>query len=165
MKSEVNRILNRLVKVKQPTEIVVERLNFHNPNLGKKMNRMISNFGKGAVAAKLLDLTDKYGIKVTYINPAYTSQECSSCHYVDKKNRKSQAKFLCLNCGCKKHADANASRNLVWRRSLNDLSSVYVSKSVILDRLVKRFISRQKYGCKATAPDYIKKNPYFKGHL
>ena len=93
------------------------------------------------------------------------SQECSSCHYVDKKNRKSQAKFLCLHCGCKKHADANASRNLVWRRSLNGLSSVYVSKGAILDRLVKRFIGGQKYGCKATAPDYIKKNPYFKGHL
>ncbi|MGL5718043.1 MAG: RNA-guided endonuclease InsQ/TnpB family protein [Paraclostridium sp.] len=41
----------------------------------------------------------RLGIKVRYVNPAYTSQMCSSCGYTDKENRKTQDKFICTNCG------------------------------------------------------------------
>lgn len=55
------------------------------------------------------------GIKVVYVNPAYTSQKCSKCGYIDKNNRKDQANFCCKKCKFTLNADLNASRNISAR--------------------------------------------------
>ena len=55
---------------------------------------------------------DRIGIKVRYVNPAYTSQTCSRCGHVDKENRQTQEKFICTNCGFELNADHNASINI-----------------------------------------------------
>jgi putative transposase len=52
------------------------------------------------------------GVPVAVVDPAYTSQQCSECGHIDKKNRLKQALFTCRNCGVVAHADRNASRNL-----------------------------------------------------
>lgn len=52
------------------------------------------------------------GIKVRYVNPAYTSQTCSRCGNVDKENRQEQEKFKCTKCGHKLNADHNAAINI-----------------------------------------------------
>lgn len=59
----------------------------------------------------------RQGIEVRYINPAYTSQNCSVCGM--KGERKTQAVFECLNPDCKCHtmyesfnADFNGARNI-----------------------------------------------------
>ncbi len=49
---------------------------------------------------------------VIKIPPHYTSQKCSRCGTIDKKNRLSQSKFKCLNCGFSIHADINAANNM-----------------------------------------------------
>ena len=46
------------------------------------------------------------------VNPAYTSQTCSKCEYVDKENRKTQARFQCVSCGFASNADTNAAINI-----------------------------------------------------
>jgi len=43
---------------------------------------------------------------VVYVDPAYTSQTCSACGHVAKKNRPDQATFCCTSCGFAEHADA-----------------------------------------------------------
>jgi IS605 OrfB family transposase len=48
------------------------------------------------------------GITVVYVNPAYTSQACSSCGQLGTRSRH---RFEC-SCGFRAHADLNASRNL-----------------------------------------------------
>lgn len=53
-----------------------------------------------------------HGIKVVKIKPAYTSLRCSKCGHIDKENRKEQAKFKCVKCKYKLHADVNAARNI-----------------------------------------------------
>ena len=55
---------------------------------------------------------ERENIKVRYINPAYTSQKCSKCGYIDKENRKTQSEFNCLECGLKLNADHNAAINI-----------------------------------------------------
>ena len=55
---------------------------------------------------------DREGIKVRYVNPAYTSQTCSRCGNVDKENRQEQEKFKCTKCGHKLNADHNAAINI-----------------------------------------------------
>ena len=52
------------------------------------------------------------GIPVEYVNPAYTSQRCPRCGTIDKRNRKSQALFRCINCGFQHNADHIASINI-----------------------------------------------------
>lgn len=47
------------------------------------------------------------------INPAYTSQTCSSCGSVDKKSRLSQSEFVCTSCGHIENADLNAAKNIL----------------------------------------------------
>ncbi|MFD8975099.1 zinc ribbon domain-containing protein [Streptomyces sp. NPDC059593] len=52
---------------------------------------------------------------LVYVDPAYTSQECSRCHHVDRRNRPSQAVFACQACGFVEHADLNSSHNIAAR--------------------------------------------------
>lgn len=50
--------------------------------------------------------------RLVEINPAYTSQTCSECGHTDRENRKTQARFLCVNCGFASNADTNAAINI-----------------------------------------------------
>jgi putative transposase len=141
LKNEINRVINNLIKNNRPKEIVVERLNFTSPKLSKKLNRMLSNFGKNIIEEKFESIKERYGIEITQINPAYTSQECSKCGYVEKKNRKSQAKFICGFCGKKQNADINSSKNILARSS-SSLKDIFTKRAFILDKTVKNFIER-----------------------
>ncbi len=64
-----------------------------------------------ALGATRRNLEYKCG-RVIEVNPAYTSQRCSSCGHTDKENRKTQARFLCVNCGYSSNADTNAAINI-----------------------------------------------------
>lgn len=52
------------------------------------------------------------GVPVVYIDPRNTSRTCSVCNYCHKGNRKSQAEFVCKQCGFSCNADWNASQNI-----------------------------------------------------
>ena len=51
------------------------------------------------------------GIPVVANNPRDTSRACLECGLVDKRNRKTQAKFSCIGCGCEAAADFVGARN------------------------------------------------------
>jgi putative transposase len=55
------------------------------------------------------------GISVIRVNEAYTSQKCSKCKYISKKNRKSRGWFCCQSCGMQVNADYNAALNILQR--------------------------------------------------
>ncbi|MFC7795151.1 RNA-guided endonuclease InsQ/TnpB family protein [Streptomyces cinereoruber] len=52
------------------------------------------------------------GVPLVYVDPAYTSQQCSEYGHIDRKNRIDQATFACRSCGALMHADDNASHDL-----------------------------------------------------
>ena len=54
------------------------------------------------------------GITVEIVDPKYTSQRCSACGTIDKKNRRSQFQYVCKSCGHDTHADYNAACNLAY---------------------------------------------------
>lgn len=116
-KNEICRILNKLAK-KNVGVFVVEKLDFRAAGLSKRMNRLIGRTYRSFVKAKLARLEEQYGIQIIEVNPAYTSQECSRCHYVSKDNRKTQKDFVCQHCHFSCNADVNAGRVINQRRSL-----------------------------------------------
>lgn len=52
------------------------------------------------------------GVPLVTVDPRYTSQGCSSCGVIDRKNRPNQATFSCISCGHSEAADLNAARNI-----------------------------------------------------
>lgn len=52
------------------------------------------------------------GVPVVAVDPAYSSQTCSACGHRERANRKSQAEFVCKQCGHSMNADVNAALNL-----------------------------------------------------
>lgn len=159
LKNEIGRVMNRALNRFMPKHIVVERLNFQSQRLSKRLNRLIGNFGKSIVRTKLDDFSEKYGTTIEEVNPAYTSQTCSSCDYVAKKNRRSQSVFICACCGLKLHADINAAR-CIDTRSSSPIANIYKSKAFILDKLVTRFIERQ--ASHYSLAEITQCNPYFR---
>lgn len=175
IRTEVGRVLNALVAAKRPASLVLERLDFQNPALSRRLNRIIQNCGRSVIRAKLTDLHDRFGVEAEEVNPAYTSQTCSACGYVDKNNRPSQARFRCLWCGMKMHADCNAARN-IGRRRASSIGSVFQRKASVLGVLVEGFTARHplterrplpsgrgRSGARVCPADPRGTNPYFGG--
>ena len=147
--------------------IVVEQKerDFRSPTLSGRMNRLISWFGKSYVQQKLKSLTEMLGLTITEGNPAYSSQECSVCGYVDKANRTAQAIFQCQCCNNGIHADVNATRNHLGR-SFSGVIDVYKSTETVLRILTERFLSHAEriprlYGKRESL---LPANPYFRGY-
>ncbi len=177
LKNEINRVVNRIITIYSPAEFVVERLNFQNPNLSRRMNRLLSRFGKGILKKKLSSLSEMYRIKITETNPVYSSQECSVCGYVDKNNRKPQAVFRCKCCDKTIHADVNAARNHAARSSGVGMN-IYLTKQLVLGIVVQRFLhklallgkhadsdpERLSKRCDSLAEGLLSDNPYFRGY-
>jgi IS605 OrfB family transposase len=55
------------------------------------------------------------GVAFVQVDPAYTLQEGHRCHWVDRKNRRSQAIFICGRCHFVGHADHNAAHIIAAR--------------------------------------------------
>lgn len=49
------------------------------------------------------------------VDPRNTSRTCPICGHIDKANRKTQAKFVCVKCGHTANADINAAINIANR--------------------------------------------------
>jgi len=161
LESEVGRCLNRLIAVRAPAELVIERLDFRAPGLGRRLNRLLSNMGRGFIDANLKDLEERFGITCRKVIAAYSSQADSVCGCVDKNNRTEQAKFKCLWCGHHRHEDVNAARNLIQRRSLGDTGTSRASRDALLGALVSQHVVRYNRP-RGRSADPRLSNPYFR---
>ena len=141
LECELNRMLNTLVERVKPAEIILEDLDFRNQNLSRRMNRLLSNFGRGIVKEKLQALHEEYGIAITFVPAAYTSQSCPHCHHTEKKNRSSRDLFECKNCGFTRHADIVGALNIQTRRSWSEMKineKNYLSREAVRSYLLSK---------------------------
>jgi putative transposase len=60
------------------------------------------------------------GIDVILVSEAYTSQKCSSCGIIDKKNRRLRGLYHCRSCGLRLNADHNAAINILQRLPVDE---------------------------------------------
>lgn len=59
------------------------------------------------------------GVKVQAVDPRNTSRTCPCCGHVDKANRRTQSKFLCVDCGFSGLADHIAATNIRSRAAVS----------------------------------------------
>jgi IS605 OrfB family transposase len=115
-KNLINYYINQLdiVNVK---EVVIEKLKKvkHKTKQKKSINTKFMNkmqyWSYRSVIDKLERFCEENGILLTKVNPAYTSQTCSSCGCVDKKSRNGEL-YNCQHCGYVNDADINAAINI-----------------------------------------------------
>jgi len=77
------------------------------------LNRSILDASWAEFRRQLEYKTAAVGGRVVAIDPAFTSQRCSECGHVDKRNRRTQSAFICLACGHAENADVNAAKNIL----------------------------------------------------
>src|SRR5713101_4217987 len=91
----------------------------------------------GHIPQQIVWNSQKRGVQATPVIAAYSSQECSVCHYTDRKNRPDQRTFRCQVCGFEAHADTNGSLNISRRigdtqlRACKDRTAI---KAVLMQR-------------------------------
>lgn len=125
IKSAVGTVANKLIKSFPNHTFVVEDLDLS----GCK--------GQKRFAYRALQTTLATKAICEKENPAYTSQECPSCHFVSRNNRKG-IKFACKNCGKKKHADVVGGFNL-FRAFEDKQIKTYTNPWVVKGILKSRF--------------------------
>lgn len=120
-KALISRIISDLQN-KGITDIVLEDLNLtqckasfvKDEVLNMKYSKLIRLLRLSSIKTWFQEQANNRGIRVHLTNAAYTSQECSVCHHIDKNNRNGRF-FECVNCGHKQDADVNASRVIYSR--------------------------------------------------
>jgi len=110
----INQSLNKL-NLSDVKELVVENLKNVKKNtkgkIRKQFNNKLQRWSYLKTLTKLECLCEESGTLFTKINPAYTSQTCSSCNTINKKNRNGEV-YNCDVCGLIIDADYNASINI-----------------------------------------------------
>ena len=89
----------------------LKREDIKNLRFGVKTSKTLRRWTYTSIFGKLGRLCEDSGVQILKVNPAFTSQRCSSCGWVQKSNRKGSL-FKCKSCGFEHDADLNASRNI-----------------------------------------------------
>ncbi len=112
--ADVNhQVSKRIVAVAQRTGrgIAVEQLAGirSRVRLRKPQRAAVHSWAFAQLGAFVAYKAKQTGVAFVEVDPAYTSQTCSACGWVDKRNRRSQSEFECGRCGFVGHADHNAA--------------------------------------------------------
>jgi Putative transposase DNA-binding domain len=116
VKQEINRAVNVCLDEHPDAQIAYEELSVGSMKFkARAMNAYLRASNLACIPDKIAWETGKRGMRATRVKSAYSSQECSVCHYPDRANRPDQQTFCCVVCGFATHADHNAATNLAQR--------------------------------------------------
>lgn len=114
MNKNVHHIIQYCLKHQIGNIVIGELKNIKNSiNLGRKNNQNFVNIPYTLFKKKLKGKCELYGIKYSEVDEAYTSQQCSHCGTIDKRNRKYRGLYICKNCGNVLNADVNGALNIL----------------------------------------------------
>lgn len=135
-RSYINHELDLFFETEKPTEIIKEDLTWENLNgksRGKNFNRIINRWEKGYLNSQIEWKSEQRGIRITNVNPAYTSQICHICENFGNRNGET---FACPHCGNKMDADVNAAHNIMKRKEIEEIN-IYTSASRVKEHYLK----------------------------
>jgi IS605 OrfB family transposase len=138
VRQSINRAINWFFDDHPYCTVAMEHLSVSGMRFkARAMNAYLYASNLGHIPEQLEWAAAKRGLPVVFVNPAYSSQECSRCHFVSPENRPNQQTFCCQVCGYKAHADVNASSNLARRaedEALRACRTVEAVKALLLER-------------------------------
>ena len=155
VKQEINRAVNQCFVDPEHTAVkfAYEQLSVASMRFkARAQNAYLRASHLARIPQQILWNSQKRGVVATPVISAYSSQECSRCHYTDRKNRPDQRTFRCQVCGCEAHADHNASVNISRRvgdRALQACRDRTAIKAVLMKR---HEAWKQQQGMKNTIP-------------
>ena len=79
------------------------------------LNRSILDQGWGEFRRQLEYKQARSGGDVLAVNPRNTSRTCPACGHVSAENRRTQARFACVECGYENNADVVGAINILER--------------------------------------------------
>ena len=103
-------------------------INNHTKVFGNKLNKSIMDAAWSQFILYLIYKAENAGRNLIRVNPAYTSQTCSSCGHIVKKDLSIRI-HNCPNCNISINRDHNASLNIL-RLGLQSLGSIHRSPSL-----------------------------------
>lgn len=108
--------IKQFLQGREHDHIIMENLDIgYSKTHSKETNYLLKRMGIQNIKNDLLKYCKEFGIKVSLVNPAFTSQQCPKCNHISRDNRKTQETFCCVNCGHTDNADHNASVNIMNR--------------------------------------------------
>jgi hypothetical protein len=116
VRQEINRSVNQCFTEHEGCQFAYEHLSVSTmKHKARAMNAYMRASNLARIPKQSAWNSAKRGIKATKVKSAYSSQECSVCHYVDRANRPDQQTFCCRVCSYSTHADLNAALNIEHR--------------------------------------------------
>lgn len=155
LKREINTSFNQLIKKESHTiasESLTHSFSYH---CGSTWNRRLSAWVRGELKERLAFKALAKGFSHQQVNPAYTSQTCFHCGFVDDKNRKGNL-FKCLHCRHVSDADWIAAMNIKSRyfdQEITRYTPYRDVKKILLDRFHRHLESGMPGTVSGRIPD------------
>ncbi len=138
VRQSINQAVNQMLADHPEAPIIYEELSVSSMRFkARAMNAYLYASQLAHLPEQIAWATAKRGRAAHTVKAAYSSQECSRCHYPDRANRPDQKTFKCVVCGHEDHADHNASENLARRFGDKELAACR-NKGEIKALLMKR---------------------------
>jgi putative transposase len=148
---EINTSINQLIKTKNPSILITEDLRHtFKYDKSKQMNRRLSSWLRGKLQDRIAFKALAEGFRHEQVNPAYGSQSCPFCEFVDPRNRKND-RFQCLHCGHEDISDRIAAQNYARRFGDPEIGR-YTPYRQVKTILLSRFHRRLEMGQPMTVP-------------
>jgi putative transposase len=145
LEKQINTAINQLVQTKNPSLLITEDLRHTFVyDKSKQVNRRLSSWIRGKLQDRIAFKALAEGFRHEQVNPAYGSQSCPFCEFVDQRNR-IKDRFQCLYCGHEDTADRIAALNYARRWSDPEIG-LYTPYSQVKILLQGRFHRRVEIG-------------------
>ena len=141
--NQINRAINELIKKREPKVIVTEKLDFRGKAPSKAISRRVSYWRRSTLKERFEFKASAAGCRREQVNPAYTSQTCPECGYLEKANRKGD-EFQCQKCGHRGDADQIAAQNQK-SRYYDRRITLYTPKETVKEILLKDYQARLEH--------------------
>jgi len=143
---EINTAIHKLVDIKKPSLLITEDLSHRfSYNKSKRINRRLSSWVRGEIQNRVSFKALVKGFHHEQVNPAYGSQTCLLCDFVDSRNRTGDV-FKCLHCKHEDIADRVAAMNYARRYGDPKISLGMPPRQVrfiLLDKFFRRLEKEQ----------------------
>ncbi len=143
----INRAVNQCLKEHQGYQLAYEHLSVATmKHKARAMNAYMRASNLAHIPKQIAWNAAKRGVQATRVKSAYSSQECSQCHFTDRANRPDQQTFCCVVCGFQTHADLNAATNIARRVGDLELQACKDRKAVKSLLMQRHEAWRQQHG-------------------